>query len=165
MRYEIVHNLSDEEFKRSTGVRRSTFKKRLAVLAKGRRNVGRPPKLSRADQLLMTLMYWRAYRTAFPIGVTDGVREATVCRTINKVEQGLRHETCCHWPGQTSLHAPSTALTVVLVEATDQASERPQTTTPILQGPQKASHPASPRHGRPEHGPNSGHRLWSWPHT
>lgn len=34
----------------------------LTVIEKGLRDFGRPSKLSRADQLLMTLMYWREYR-------------------------------------------------------------------------------------------------------
>jgi hypothetical protein len=59
MRYETIQNPEDEEFKRSTGVQRSTFGKMLEVLEKGLCDFGRPPKLSRADQLLMTLMYWR----------------------------------------------------------------------------------------------------------
>jgi hypothetical protein len=63
-------NLKDEEFKRLTGVQRSTFGKMLEVIEKGMRDFGRPPKLSRADQLLMTLMYWREYRTEFHMSVT-----------------------------------------------------------------------------------------------
>jgi hypothetical protein len=39
----------------------------LEVVEQGLRNFGRPPKLSRADQLLLTLMYWREYRTEFHI--------------------------------------------------------------------------------------------------
>ena len=61
----------------------------LKVVEKGLRDFGRPPKLSRADQLLMTLMYWREYRTEFHIGISYGVSEATVCRTIQKVEDVL----------------------------------------------------------------------------
>lgn len=42
--------------------------------------------LSVADQLLMVLYYWRHYRTQFDIGLEFGVSEATVCRTMEKVE-------------------------------------------------------------------------------
>lgn len=59
MRYETVQLLKVEDFKRSTGVQRSAFEKMLEVVETGLRNFGRPTKLSRADQLLMTLMYWR----------------------------------------------------------------------------------------------------------
>ena len=70
MRYETVQKLKDGDFKRLTGVQRSTFEKMLEVVEEGLREFGRPPKLSRADQLLMTLMYWREYRTEFHIGQT-----------------------------------------------------------------------------------------------
>jgi len=84
MRYGSIKTLKDEDFKRSTGVSRAMFEKMLAVLQKGMRDFGRPPKLGLADQLLMTLMYWREYRTEFHIGITYGVSEATVCRTMNQ---------------------------------------------------------------------------------
>jgi hypothetical protein len=100
MRYETVQTLKDEEFKRSTGVRRSTFEKMLAVVRAGLRDFGRLPKLSRADQLLLTLMYWREYRTEFHIGLTYGVSEATVCRTIKKVENVLIQSKQFHLPGK-----------------------------------------------------------------
>jgi hypothetical protein len=74
MRYETVQMLKDEEFKRSTGVQRKTFEQMLQVVEAGLRDFGRPTKLSRADQLLMTLMYWREYRTEFHIGLTYGIK-------------------------------------------------------------------------------------------
>jgi len=61
----------------------------LTVIEKRLRDFGRPPKLSRADQLLMTLMYWREYRTEFHIAQSDGVSEVTVCSTIRKVDNAL----------------------------------------------------------------------------
>jgi hypothetical protein len=70
MRYESLQNLKDEAFKRSTGVSRAMFEKMLSVVKKDLRDFGRRPKLSREDQLLMTLMYWREYRTEFHIGLT-----------------------------------------------------------------------------------------------
>ena len=83
MRYEDIKEWKDSDFKRLTGVKHETFKKMLAVLERELPGFGRPPKLSRADQLLMTLMYWREYRTQFHIGGSYGISEGTVCRTIN----------------------------------------------------------------------------------
>ncbi len=57
MNYETIEQLKDSDFKRLTGVQRETFDQMLAVIEKRVRGFGRPPKLSRADQLLMTLMY------------------------------------------------------------------------------------------------------------
>jgi DNA-directed RNA polymerase specialized sigma subunit len=84
MRYEEIKSRQDSEFKRLTGVRRDTFDAMLSVVENSLREFGRPPKLSRADQLLLTLTYWREYRTEFHIGADFGVSESTVCRTIKK---------------------------------------------------------------------------------
>jgi len=126
MRYETVQKLKDEDFKRSTGVQRSTFGKMLEVVEKGLRDFGRPPKLSRADQLLMTLMYWREYRTEFHIGLTYGVSESTVCRTIKKVEDILIQSEQFHLPGKKALQSSDTLIEIVLVDATEQPIERPK---------------------------------------
>ena len=90
MRYEDIKEWKKQDFKRLTGVKHETFKKMLAVLERELPDFGRPPKLSRADQLLMTLMYWREYRTQFHIAGSYGISEATVCRTINKIEDVIR---------------------------------------------------------------------------
>jgi len=126
MRYETVQKLKDEDFKRSTGVQRSTFEKMLEVVEKGLREFGRPPKLNRADQLLMTLMYWREYRTEFHIGQTYGVSEATVCRTIKKVEDVLIKSKQFHLPGKKVMQPSDTVIEIVLVDATEQPIERPK---------------------------------------
>ena len=126
MRYETVTRLSAEDFKRSTGVQRGTFERLLAVIEKELRNFGRPSKLSRANQLLMTLMYWREYRTEFHIGLTYGVSESTVCRTIKKVENALIKSEQFHLPGKKKLQASDTEIEIVLVDATEQPIERPK---------------------------------------
>ena len=126
MRYETVQSLKDEDFKRSTGVQRNTFEKMLEVVETGLRNFGRPTKLSRADQLLMTLMYWREYRTEFHIGLTYGVSEATVCRTIKKIENVLIQSQQFHLPGKKALQPSETVIEIVLVDATEQPIERPK---------------------------------------
>ena len=126
MRYETIQRLSAEDFKRSTGVQRRTFDQMLAVIEKGLRDFGKPPKLSRADQLLLTLMYWREYRTEFHIGLTYGVSEATICRTIQKVENVLIQSQQFHLPGKKKLAASETDIEIVVVDATEQPIERPK---------------------------------------
>ena len=126
MRYETVQKLKDKDFKRLTGVQRSTFEKMLEEVEKGLPDFGRPSKLSRADQLLMTLMYWREYRTEFHISQTYGVSEATVCRTIKKVEDVLIQSKQFHLPGKKVLQPSDTVIEIVLVDATEQPIERPK---------------------------------------
>ena len=126
MRYETIKTLKNEDFKRLTGVRRETFEKMLAVLQKEMRDFGRPTKLSRSDQLLMTLMYWREYRTEFHIGITYGVSEATVCRTIRRVENVLMKSGEFRLPGRKALQPSDSLIEVVLIDATEQPIERPK---------------------------------------
>ena len=126
MRYETVKTLNDQDFKRSTGVRRQVFEAMLKVVTAELRDFGRPPKLNRAGQLLMTLMYWREYRTEFHIGLTYGVSESTVCRTIPKVEEALLKSEQFHLPGKKKLRSSDTPIEIVLVDVTEQPIERPQ---------------------------------------
>lgn len=126
MNYKTIEHLKDSDFKRLTGVSRETFEQMLTVLEKGLRDFGRPPKLSRADQLLMTLMYWREYRTEFHIAQSYGVSEATVCRTIRKVEDALVRSKKFRLPGKKVLQASDTVFEVVLVDVSEQPVERPK---------------------------------------
>ena len=126
MRYETIEHLKDSDFKRLTGVQRETFELMLKVVEKGLRNFGRPSKLSRADQLLMTLMYWREYRTEFHIAQSYGVSEATVCRTIRKVENALVRSGKFRLPGKKAFQASDTVFEVILVDVSEQPIERPK---------------------------------------
>jgi hypothetical protein len=126
MNYKTIEQLKDSEFKRLTGVQRETFDQMLAVIKKGLRDFGRPSKLSRADQLLMTLMYWREYRTEFHIAQSYGVSEATVCRTIHKVEDVLVRSKKFRLPGKKALQTSDTVFEVILVDVSEQPVERPK---------------------------------------
>ena len=159
MRYEAVQALKDEDFKRSTGVQRKTFERMLEVVKAGMRDFGRPVKLSRADQLLMTLMYLREYRTEFHIGLTYSVSEATVCRTIRRVEDVLVKSKQFHLPGKKVLEPSETVIEIVLVDATEQPIERPKKATPALQWQKEASHPESTVDCQSGHTTNPGNRV------
>ena len=126
MRYETIKQLKEADFKRLTGVQCATFETMLAVVEKGLRDFGRPTKLSRADQLLMTLMYWREYRTEFHIAQSYGLSEATVCRTIRKVENALVRSGKFRLPGKKALQSSDTVFEVVLVDVSEQPIERPK---------------------------------------
>ena len=126
MRYEEIKEWKDTDFKRLTGVTPETFKKMVVVLEQELPSFGRPPKLSRTDQLLMTLMYWREYRTQFHIAGSYGISEATVCRTINKVEDALVRSGEFRLPGKKVLQPSDTLIEVVLVDVSEQPIERPK---------------------------------------
>ena len=92
MNYETAQNLSEKDFKRLTGVKKQTFKRMLQAWQDyqlSQPNAGRPPQLSRPDQLLVALQYWREYRTYFHIARDWKVSESTVCRIVQRVETAL----------------------------------------------------------------------------
>jgi hypothetical protein len=126
MRYEEIKERSDKDFKRLTGVEHKTFRQMVAVLETEMPSFGRPPKLSRADQLLMTLMYWREYRTQFHIAQAYGISEATVCRTIQKVENALIRSGQFRLPGKKALQPSDTIIEIVIVDAIEQPIEHPK---------------------------------------
>ena len=126
MRYETIKDLKGTDFKRLIGVQRDTFELMLQVVEQGLRDFGRPPKLKRSDQLLMTLMYWREYRTEFHISLSYGVSEATVSRTIRRIEAILVRSEKFVLPGRKALEPSDTVFEVVLVDASEQPIERPK---------------------------------------
>ena len=126
MRYKEIQERTNKDFKRLTGVTHQTFKRMTSVLETEMPQFGRPPKLTRADQLLMTLMYWREYRTQFHIAQSYGISESTVCRTIRKVENALMKSGQFRLPGKKVLQASDTIIEIVLVDVTEQPIERPK---------------------------------------
>ncbi len=77
MRWETISELSPEEFRRLTGVKRHTFEEMIKILEESRRTKqakgGRPRKLSMEVTLLMALEYLREYRTYFHISKSYGI--------------------------------------------------------------------------------------------
>ncbi len=87
---------------------------------------GRPSKLSIENQLLMTLEYWREYRTYFHIGQTWGVNESTAYRIVRKIEDRLVSSRAFTLPGKKKLQQSSYKLEVVVVDVTETPVERPK---------------------------------------
>lgn len=129
MTYEQVKSLKPEDFKRLCGVRLETFKQMLDVVrspSQGKQKIGRPSKLSLEDQLLMTLEYWREYRTYFHIGQSWGVNESTAYRIIRKIEDTLTKSRTFTLPGKKSLAYSDYQVQVVIVDVTESPIERPK---------------------------------------
>ena len=145
MRYEDIKDRSDKDFKRLTGVEHKTFQHMVTVLETAMPNFGRPPKLGRADQLLLTLMYWREYRTQFHIAQAYGISESAVCRTIRKVENTLIQSGQFQLPGKKTLQPSDTIIEIVVVDATEQPIERPKKSSVGTSVARKAATPKKPK--------------------
>lgn len=138
MHYETIQQRKPEEFLRLTGVQRDTFEAMLQALHAQVRQFGRPPKLPLCDQLLLTLMYWREYRTLFHIASAYGLSEATASRTVRRVEAALMGSGQFRLPGKKALRPSETLWQVVVVDATECQVEQPSG-----KGAQKNAKPSS----------------------
>ena len=130
MSYEQVKDLPPAEFKRYCGVRPGTFRKMVEVvsgqLSRRRRVSGRPTKLPVEDQVLMTLEYWREYRTFFHIAKSWGLHESSVWRTIRRVEDILTESRDFKLPGKKKLQPSDHEIEFVVVDVAETPVERPK---------------------------------------
>lgn len=130
MSYEQIKDLPPALFKRYCGVKPETFRKMVAVvadhLATTRVKTGRPSKLSVEDQVLMTLEYWREYRTFFHIAKSWGLHESSVWRTIRRVEDILTKSQAFNLPGKKSLQMSDHEIEFIVVDVAETPVERPK---------------------------------------
>lgn len=163
MHFEDIQDCSPAEFKRLTGVQKETFQHMLATLNQSLRDFGRPPALSRADQLLLTLMYYREYRTQLHIAKTYKISESAVCRTIHKIEKALLTSDTFHLPGKKALVRPDCPIKVVVVDATESPIERPKKTAKVLQRQEEAAHEQDASHCGKKEQAHPRHCVRVWP--
>ena len=149
MFYADVQHLKPTDFKRLTRVIPATFVSMCDALEKHLPSFGRPPKLCREDRLLMTLMYWREYRTQFHIAQTYGLSEAAVSRTIRAVENALTQCGQFTLPGKKTLTQRNAQsqwqVQVVVVDATECPVERLQKSKRTVTAAKRSATPKKPR--------------------
>jgi len=147
MTYEQMKDLKPGHFKRACGVHPQTFETLVQVLREHEhRKVkpGRPPKLSLEDQLLMVLQYWREYRTYFHIGLSWGVTESVVYRTVQRIEHVLIKSQTFHLPGKKKLREGGTAFEVIVVDAAESPVEKPQKNSGATTAGRRSATPRKP---------------------
>jgi transposase len=130
MKYDQIKELSEERFRRLTGVKKATFKKMLGILReadkKKKAKGGRKSKLSVEDQLLMALEYLREYRTYFHIAANYGVSESVAYKIVRWIENTLIKDPDFALPGRKALLKSDMEYEVVLVDASETPIERPK---------------------------------------
>ena len=99
-KYEKVNRLNNKEFKRVVGVTKDTFKLMLEVVDNYYRSQrykgGVKKKLIIEDQILMTLEYYRHYRTYKEIGIEYCLSESNtyytrlLAKLKNKPKKGAK---------------------------------------------------------------------------
>lgn len=130
MKYKTIKDYRHEEFRRVSGVKRSTFMKMISILreaeAKKKASGGKPNKLSMEDRLLMSLEYLREYRTYFHIAASYGISESSCYRNIRWIEDTLIKDPIFALPGRKALLKEDMDCEVILVDASESPIERPK---------------------------------------
>jgi Helix-turn-helix of DDE superfamily endonuclease len=127
MKYEKAKKLKDKDFKRLCGVQKETFLLMCEVIKEvlSQETRGRNSDLSVEDQLLLTLSYWREYRTMFHLGQDYGLHESNVSRTIQKIEDILIKCGKFSLPSKRRL-LEENELNYTIVDVTEMMIERPK---------------------------------------
>jgi hypothetical protein len=129
-KYETVSKLSSLEFKRLTGVQKTTFTEMIAIVkeVENKKNSqrGKPSHLSTEDKLLMALEYLREYRTYFHLGQSYGLSESACYRNCRWIEDILIKSKAFSLPGRKALLRSDTKFEVILIDATETPIERPK---------------------------------------
>jgi hypothetical protein len=129
-KYRQLAGLNNENFRRLTGVKRSTFTTMVEILTEAdsaKKAVGgRKSKLCIEDRLLMALEYLREYRTYFHIAQSYNLSESNAYKICKWVEDTLIKDKRFSLPGKKALLKSKGEIEVVLIDATESPIERPK---------------------------------------
>ena len=123
--------LSNRQFKKLFGVKRETFHKMLAILQeafeKEHRRGGKPPtKVFVEDRLLITLQYWREYRTMEHLAYDYNTVVSNIHSAITWTENILIQREEFRLPGKKALTEGEQKPRVVAIDVTEHTVERPK---------------------------------------
>ena len=123
---------NDAGFKRYTGIHKATFKGMLEAMQQyeaAKTKSGRPSTLSLEEQIVLSLTYWREYRTLYHISMDFGIHESSASRIIRKVEDILVDSGKFELPKKLPSKVDDDInWSVVIVDATETPIERPKKT-------------------------------------
>jgi len=125
-----IKKLKDSEYQQIFGVRKPTFEAMLAILEEAYEQLhkqgGRPPKLSVLDRLVVTLGYYREYRTMAHIAFDYDISKSCISEAIKWVEETLLKNGTFSLPSKRELLNSDAEIEVVIIDVTEQETERPQ---------------------------------------
>lgn len=125
-----IAKLKDNKYQQIFGVQKPTFEAMLAILEEEfellHKQGGRPPKLSVLDRLVITLGYYREYRTMEHMGFDYDISKSRISDAVKWVEGTLLENGTFSLPSKRELLKPDTEIEIVIVDATEQETERPK---------------------------------------
>jgi hypothetical protein len=130
-RVQKALTLSNRKFKQLFGVQRETFSHMLDILEpafeKLHQRGGKPPTKWRVeDRLLVTLPYWREYRTMEHLAYEYDTVVSYIHKTIVWVENALIQSGYYRLPGKKTLVDGEQKPRTMAIDVTEQSIERPK---------------------------------------
>jgi hypothetical protein len=130
-RVQKALTLSNRKFKQLFGVKRETFSKMLEILEPAYEELhklgGKPStKLPVEDRLLVTLQYWREYRTLEHLAYEYDTVVSNVHKAIEWVENTLIQDGSFRLPGKKALISAEPKSRAVAIDVTESPIERPK---------------------------------------
>jgi Helix-turn-helix of DDE superfamily endonuclease len=148
MSYRKLKGFGDKDFRRLTGILHATFRQMVKFLKseeeKKLQRGGRKPHKSMEERLLMTLEYWREYRTYFHVAASYHTSEPSVYRYIRWIEDTLIKSNTFSLPGRKALLKNDLQFEVVMVDATESPCERPKKSRSASTPARKSGTPRKP---------------------
>ena len=115
-------------FRRTFGIYPSTYQDMRIVLEQRqmtKQKQGRTPALDLDDQLILSLNFWREYRSGHHLSLDWEVNETTIRRTIHRVEDTLIKSGKFSLPSRKALRE-NTEFEIVVVDVAESPVERPK---------------------------------------
>lgn len=132
MTWQDISHLQGKKFRRATGIYRSVFEEMVncindyKISQRKSPNIGGISKLSVENQVLMTVLYWREYRSQENLGLDFHITQSRVSRIICEVENILIKSGSFSLPGKKVLKDANSKYEVVIVDVTETPTERPK---------------------------------------
>lgn len=128
---ERIKNMPPKKYKEIFGIEKFAFDRMLKILNLKKTfsnptNVGRNGKLTVLDCLVITLMYWREYRTYRHIAFDYGVGKTTIGNAVLWVENTLIASGACNLKSARELRENPSKIKIAIVDVTEQEIERPK---------------------------------------
>ena len=125
-----LSQLEDDKYQELFGIRKPTFSAMLVILnrtfSEMHKQGGRPPRLSVLDKLVVTLGYYHDYRTMQNLAFDYSVSKSRISDAVKWVENVLVKDGTFALPSKRELIKDDTEISIVIVDATEQETERPQ---------------------------------------
>jgi len=128
---ERIANMQTSKYKEIFGIEKNIFDRLLRLLEtvdayQRKSNAGRKSQLTVLDKLMITLQYWREYRTYRHIAFDYGVGKSTIGEAIIWVENTIIASGLRNLKSARELRENTSKIKIAIVDVTEQEIERPK---------------------------------------